>query len=143
MVERLNGIQEVGSSNLLPSTKSGTKKGRAVSARFFVVQTPGTGRSGGVRRGGEMEPGRNARAARFRKDGARGGTRTPTGCPTCPSNMRVCQFHHPSTGIALTSWLTVEDNTREKGAWQVFSSDFFGRAKSLDFRPWEAQGAGP
>src|SRR5712691_6811047 len=25
-------------------------------------------------------------------DGAEGGTRTPTGCPTRPSNVRVCQF---------------------------------------------------
>ena len=36
MVERLNGIQEVGSSNLLPSTKS-DDEGKAVRypARFF------------------------------------------------------------------------------------------------------------
>ena len=54
------------------------------------------------------------------KDGARGGTRTPTGCPTCPSNMRVCQFHHPSTGIALTSWLTVRKHTPPGGGWQAF-----------------------
>src|SRR5437773_6377394 len=26
--------------------------------------------------------------------GAEGGTRTPTGCPTRPSNVRVCQFRH-------------------------------------------------
>src|SRR5262249_52748496 len=25
---------------------------------------------------------------------AEGGTRTPTGCPTRPSNVRVCQFRH-------------------------------------------------
>jgi hypothetical protein len=27
-------------------------------------------------------------------NGAEGGTRTPTGCPTRPSNVRVCQFRH-------------------------------------------------
>ena len=32
-----------------------------------------------------------------KKNGARGGTRTPTGCPTSTSSLRVCQFHHPST----------------------------------------------
>src|SRR6516225_10564343 len=26
--------------------------------------------------------------------GAEGATRTPTGCPTRPSNVRVCQFRH-------------------------------------------------
>ncbi len=31
---------------------------------------------------------------RKREDGAEGGTRTPTGCPTRPSNVRVCQFRH-------------------------------------------------
>src|SRR5438128_11338699 len=28
------------------------------------------------------------------RSGAGGGTRTPTGCPTRPSNVRVCQFRH-------------------------------------------------
>src|SRR6266545_3982729 len=28
------------------------------------------------------------------RSGAEGGTRTPTGCPTRPSNVRVCQFRH-------------------------------------------------
>ena len=28
------------------------------------------------------------------KRGAEGGTRTPTGCPIRPSNVRVYQFHH-------------------------------------------------
>jgi hypothetical protein len=28
------------------------------------------------------------------KDNAEGGTRTPTGCPIRPSNVRVYQFHH-------------------------------------------------
>jgi hypothetical protein len=28
------------------------------------------------------------------KNGAEGGTRTPMGCPTRPSNVRVYQFHH-------------------------------------------------
>jgi hypothetical protein len=32
-----------------------------------------------------------------RSDGAEGGTRTPTGCPTRPSNVRVCQFRHFGT----------------------------------------------
>src|SRR5881397_1133977 len=32
--------------------------------------------------------------ARVGKHGAEGGTRTPTGCPTRPSNVRVCQFRH-------------------------------------------------
>src|SRR5512135_17953 len=31
------------------------------------------------------------------KDGAEGGTRTPMGCPTRPSNVRVYQFHHFGT----------------------------------------------
>src|SRR5499427_7929821 len=30
----------------------------------------------------------------LQKHGAEGGTRTPTGCPTRPSNVRVCQFRH-------------------------------------------------
>jgi hypothetical protein len=29
--------------------------------------------------------------------GAEGGTRTPMGCPTRPSNVRVYQFHHFGT----------------------------------------------
>ena len=32
-----------------------------------------------------------------RKNGAEGGTRTPMGCPTRPSNVRVYQFHHFGT----------------------------------------------
>ena len=28
------------------------------------------------------------------RSGAEGGTRTPTGCPIRPSNVRVYQFHH-------------------------------------------------
>ena len=28
------------------------------------------------------------------RNGAEGGTRTPTGCPIRPSNVRVYQFHH-------------------------------------------------
>src|SRR5512135_1452472 len=31
------------------------------------------------------------------KNGAEGGTRTPMGCPTRPSNVRVYQFHHFGT----------------------------------------------
>jgi hypothetical protein len=31
------------------------------------------------------------------RNGAEGGTRTPTGCPTRPSNVRVCQFRHFGT----------------------------------------------
>ncbi|GEM_PF-4860365 len=31
------------------------------------------------------------------KVGAEGGIRTPTGCPTRPSNVRVCQFRHFGT----------------------------------------------
>src|SRR5262245_41722247 len=33
-------------------------------------------------------------AAGGKRFGAEGGTRTPTGCPTRPSNVRVCQFRH-------------------------------------------------
>ncbi len=33
-----------------------------------------------------------------KSNGAEGGTRTPTGCPTTPSRWRVCQFHHFGTG---------------------------------------------
>ena len=32
--------------------------------------------------------------ALIQKSGAEGGTRTPTGCPIRPSNVRVYQFHH-------------------------------------------------
>src|SRR5688572_28456427 len=32
-----------------------------------------------------------------KKNGAEGGTRTPTGFPTTPSRWRVCQFHHFGT----------------------------------------------
>jgi hypothetical protein len=31
--------------------------------------------------------------------GAEGGTRTPTGCPIRPSNVRVYQFHHFGFGL--------------------------------------------
>src|SRR5262245_1628112 len=36
--------------------------------------------------------------------GAEGGTRTPTGCPTRPSNVRVCQFRHfgEVRGVSIT-----------------------------------------
>ena len=37
------------------------------------------------------------RAAEGEKNGAEGGTRTPMGCPTRPSNVRVYQFHHFGT----------------------------------------------
>src|SRR2546428_11525568 len=42
--------------------------------------------------------------ARVGKHGAEGGTRTPTGCPPRPSNVRVCQFRHfgPGTGAKYT-----------------------------------------
>src|SRR2546427_6777944 len=42
--------------------------------------------------------------ARVGKHGAEGGTRTPTGCPTRPSTVRVCQFRHfgPGTGAKYT-----------------------------------------
>ena len=36
----------------------------------------------------------SARRGSLEEDGAEGGTRTPTGCPTRPSNVRVCQFRH-------------------------------------------------
>ncbi len=36
-------------------------------------------------------------AVRYDKNGAEGGTRTPMGCPTRPSNVRVYQFHHFGT----------------------------------------------
>src|SRR5262245_52542019 len=39
---------------------------------------------------GQDDPERDARG----RIGAEGGTRTPTGCPTRPSNVRVCQFRH-------------------------------------------------
>ena len=34
-------------------------------------------------------------------DGAEGGTRTPTGYPIRPSNVRVYQFHHFGVGIII------------------------------------------
>src|SRR5437588_6083285 len=44
------------------------------------------------------------------ENGAEGGTRTPTGCPTRPSNVRVCQFRHfgprTATKYTLTSAAT-------------------------------------
>ena len=33
--------------------------------------------------------------------GAEGGIRTPTGRPTRPSSVRVCQFHHFGTWVAF------------------------------------------
>src|SRR6185295_5622824 len=46
--------------------------------------------------------------------GAEGGTRTPTGCPTRPSNVRVCQFRHfgevRGRSIALSR---ATDNSRD------------------------------
>src|SRR5262245_4916944 len=44
--------------------------------------------------GGECVQDRRAGTAGERRFGAEGGTRTPTGCPTRPSNVRVCQFRH-------------------------------------------------
>src|SRR5438445_9241593 len=46
-------------------------------------------RSSSGRRSSTRDP-----MGRPRSDGAEGGTRTPTGCPTRPSNVRVCQFRH-------------------------------------------------
>src|SRR5262249_15786818 len=43
-----------------------------------------------TKRGSQSEPRRSRRA----EGGAEGGTRTPTGYPTRPSNVRVCQFRH-------------------------------------------------
>ena len=37
------------------------------------------------------------------KNGAEGGNRTPMGCPTRPSNVRVYQFHH--FGIFSTAYV--------------------------------------
>src|SRR5437867_5321908 len=42
----------------------------------------------------------------LRKRGAEGGTRTPTGCPTRPSNVRVCQFRHFGPGTVAKYTLT-------------------------------------
>src|SRR5213594_1427703 len=44
--------------------------------------------------------------ARVGKHGAEGGTRTPTGCPTRPSNVRVCQFRHFGPGTVAKYTLT-------------------------------------
>src|SRR5438445_12653948 len=44
--------------------------------------------------------------ARLGKHGAEGGTRTPTGCPTRPSNVRVCQFRHFGPGTVAKYTLT-------------------------------------
>ena len=49
----------------------------------------------GPRQGDYSSP--DERESGSRKDGAEGGTRTPTGCPTRPSNVRVCQFRHFGT----------------------------------------------
>ena len=45
-------------------------------------------------RWGRAFPVRLSRLMPYRSGGAEGGTRTPTGCPTRPSNVRVCQFRH-------------------------------------------------
>jgi hypothetical protein len=42
----------------------------------------------------------------FQKLGAEGGTRTPTGCPIRPSNVRVYQFHHFGLFVRLYKDLT-------------------------------------
>src|SRR5512135_1690392 len=42
------------------------------------------------------------------KNGAEGGTRTPMGCPTRPSNVRVYQFHH--FGMLFT-WVTKHEGS--------------------------------
>lgn len=85
MVERLNGIQEVGSSNLLPSTKSGTKKGRAVDARFFCCPDAGDGTK---RWGGVLGKGRNRGAMRAWRGSGKmvleGGLEPPRVAPHAP-----------------------------------------------------------
>src|SRR5258705_1326427 len=52
--------------------------------------------------------------SRGERIGAEGGTRTPTGCPTRPSNVRVCQFRHfgevRGRSIALSR---ATDNSRD------------------------------
>src|SRR5262249_4155514 len=44
--------------------------------------------------------------------GAEGGTRTPTGCPIRPSNVRVYQFHHFGTLGRLCGFQIKPDDTR-------------------------------
>ena len=52
--------------------------------------------------------------------GAEGGTRTPTGYPTRPSNVRVCQFRHFGAGRILPPPLA---NCQGRGRDQTFPSD--------------------
>src|SRR6266571_3386711 len=58
-------------------------------------------RSSSGRRSSTRDP-----MGRPRSDGAEGGTRTPTGCPTRPSNVRVCQFRHFGPGTVAKYTLT-------------------------------------
>ncbi len=103
---------------VLPSTRRRQRDDRSrvrrcgFARRASVRGSEGTG-------GRERAADSKARAAKQRgrlhnedlgRNGARGGSRTRTGFPTCPSNMRVCQFRHPSTtgGSENSHYITPE-----------------------------------
>src|SRR5437870_147377 len=72
------------------------------------------GRTGEIRTAQEVSRSSRRKISSLEKLGAEGGTRTPTGCPTRPSNVRVCQFRHfgevRGRSIALSR---ATDNSRD------------------------------
>jgi hypothetical protein len=63
-----------------------------------MMQAQEKGTSGGLRLTGWICGRGPAMLRPGGKNGAEGGTRTPMGCPTRPSNVRVYQFHHFGKG---------------------------------------------
>jgi hypothetical protein len=57
-------------------------------------------------------------------NGAEGGTRTPMGCPTRPSNVRVYQFHHFGTCEKLPNGI----NRARENHFRIFCSVTSGRS---------------
>src|SRR5881397_1247824 len=66
------------------------RDGSALLARM----TAEASRTGEIRTAQEVSRSSRRKISSLEKLGAEGGTRTPTGCPTRPSNVRVCQFRH-------------------------------------------------
>ena len=58
---------------------------------------PGNTKQGGPPRSERTSLSRSTPEGVFFKSGAEDETRTRTGCPTRPSNVRVYHFHHPGT----------------------------------------------
>src|SRR5438093_6059323 len=72
------------------------------------------------RRGAHVFGERGGGKGQAEGNGAEGGTRTPTGCPTRPSNVRVCQFRHfgPASAeyAAPTRGLSIAGRRSARGA---------------------------